>query len=114
MNNDEKANRIIYWVSIAFIVVCLSFAMTAKAYDEDNPDPCKFEYDNAVSVCRALGRKSPECRKAVTDYKLCKAAEGGNDPLEGLTQRCVTECHTNSLGITQCITRCYDERGRRS
>lgn len=109
MNRDERDNRVIYWVSIAFITGCLAFAMTAKA-----DEPCKFEYDNAVSVCRALGRKSPECADAVEDYRMCKVEQTGSDPLEGLTQRCVTECHTDSLGITQCITRCYDERGRRS
>lgn len=82
MNREERDSWIIYWVSISFILACLAFAMTAEATDA--PDPCQWEYDNAVSVCRALGRKSPECRKAVDNYRLCKAEQGGNDPLEGI------------------------------
>jgi hypothetical protein len=78
MNRDERDNRIIYWVSIAFIVGCLAFAMTSKA-DED---PCQWEIDNAKSICRALGRKSPECATAIDKLELCRAV--GDDPLEGI------------------------------
>lgn len=112
MNNEEKVNRVIYWVGIAFIVWCVLQAMTAKA----DPDPCKFEYANAVSVCHALGRKSPECKRAVEDYRLCKVEkQENNDPLDGLcvAQRCETQCIERIGGLIECRTVCYDERGRR-
>jgi len=46
--------------------------------------PCKWEYDNAVSVCRALGRKSRECKAATEKFRLCRALQPTNDPLEGI------------------------------
>jgi hypothetical protein len=30
-----------------------------------------------------------------------------------VAERCTTECYTDSLGITRCVTRCYDKRGAR-
>jgi hypothetical protein len=110
MKHEEKLNWGIYWVGIAFILTCLSLAVTA----EGQADPCQWEIDNAKSVCRALGKRSPECATAIDKVQLCRSeATGTDDPLEGLSQRCVTECFTNSLGITTCTTRCYDERGAR-
>lgn len=77
---DTIENKIIFWVSVAFILWCLVTAVKVAA----EADPCRFERNNAVSVCRAMGRKSPECADAVADYKMCKAESAGNDPLEGL------------------------------
>lgn len=112
MNRNERDNWIVYWVSISFILGCLAYSLTGAMGGKAQEDPCQWEIDNAKSVCRALGRKSPECGAAIDKVKLCRD-EGSTDPLEGITQRCETQCFTNSLGITTCVTRCYDERGRR-
>jgi hypothetical protein len=83
MKVEEILGWGLYWLGIAFITVCIALSL-ARATADDTPDPCQFERNNAVSVCRALGRKSPECRDAVDDYRLCKAEKAGRDPLEGL------------------------------
>jgi len=113
MNREEKDGWIVYWISITFIIACLALAMTGKA--DDTPDPCQWEINNAKSVCRALGRKSPECATAIDKIKMCRS-EGSTDPLEGLqtAQWCETVCHTDSNGRTACITTCFDKRGRRT
>jgi hypothetical protein len=48
MKHEEKLNWGIYWVGIAFILTCLSLAVTA----EGQADPCQWEIDNAKSVTR--------------------------------------------------------------
>jgi hypothetical protein len=80
MKTEEKVSWVIYWVGIAFILTCLSLSLTAEGQE----DPCQWEIDNAKSVCRALGRRSPECAEAIDKVKLCRAEQSGNDPLEGL------------------------------
>ena len=77
-----KMNDHIEIAIVATLIAVLAFCIVniAKA----DVDPCQWERDQAVSVCRALGRRSPECNKAIVDYKMCKAEKAGSDPLEGL------------------------------
>ena len=99
-----KINWTIYWVGIAFIVLCLGIWLSHAKAEED---PCQWEKDNATQVCRALGRKSNECKAAIDKVKLCRAAEGGDDPLEGLhTPICRTECIPTPWGTLQCRRIC--------
>jgi hypothetical protein len=70
---------ILFGVPILGIILALIWGSCAKAED----GPCWFEKQNAISVCRALGRESRECVAAVNDYKLCRAV-ASDDPIGGV------------------------------
>lgn len=103
MKKTEFVSWTLYWVGIAFILACLSTALTAGA----QADPCQWEIDNAKSVCRSLGRRSNECQAAIDKVKLCRAI-GDDDPIAGLGQVCRTECFVSSNGTYICTTTCED------
>lgn len=101
---DTKVNWILYWIGIAFIVACTCTALARGAGAQE--DPCQWEIDNAKSICRALGRKSPECAVAIEKVAMCRD-EGDADPIGGLDTRCVTRCIQGVLGPI-CTTTCKD------
>lgn len=104
MKNDEIENWAIYWAGIGFILFCLFRAFATEVSGQE--DPCQWEIDNAKSVCRAMGRKSPECAQAIEKIDMCRS-EGSNDPLEGLQVVCKTTCVTSPItGVQHCTTTC--------
>lgn len=98
-----RLNDFTYWAGVIAITACASFAITECAAADD---ACKWELDNAKSVCRALGRKSPECGAAIDDYKLCLTEAADYDPIGGLSEgKCVTICR-DMYGRQVCTTTC--------
>lgn len=98
------------WLILALAIVCVSCGWGISLARCDDGKRCAWEEAQAIAICRTLGRKSPECKKATQDYNLCLAENATDDPIDRTRKhgiRCITRCNPpppdgNGLCTTYC------------
>ena len=76
-----SSNWFVYWVGVMFIVLCVTFGLARCASAQE---PCEEERARAAYVCKKKGKRSRACAEAKDELALCRAVEGGDDPIGGI------------------------------